>query len=219
MPDITFNGPEGRIEGKYFQAEDPNAPIALVMHPHPQHGGTMNNKVTYRIFESFVRCGFTVLRFNFRGVGNSEGEFDSGVGELSDAAAALDWLHAQHPHTRGIWISGFSFGSWIMLQLLMRRPDVKRFIAVSPPMGMYDHSFLSPCPSSGFIMCGTNDEITPHTDIEEQLKKTARQKDTKLHYSTIPGADHFYTQHQEELGKTLCQYIVSNMEKAPAEEK
>ena len=82
MPDITFQGPEGRIEGKYFQAADPTAPIALVMHPHPQHGGTMNNKVTYRMFESFARCGFSVLRFNFRGVGNSEGIFDNGVGEI-----------------------------------------------------------------------------------------------------------------------------------------
>ena len=214
MPDITFNGPEGRIEGKYYQGKAPNAPIALVLHPHPQHGGTMNNKVTYRMFESFARCGFSVLRFNFRGVGNSEGEFDNGVGELNDAAAALDWLHAQNPSAQQIWVSGFSFGSWIMLQLLMRRPDIHRFIATSPPVGMYDHGFLSPCPTSGLFLVGTQDEVTPHTDIENLLKKTSRQKDVKLHYSTIEGADHFYVNQQDELSRKLCQYITSNMENA-----
>ena len=212
MPDITFSGPEGRIEGKYFQAADPKAPIAVVMHPHPQHGGTMNNKVTYRIFESFARCGFSVLRFNFRGVGNSEGLFDNGVGEINDASAALDWLHAQHPHAKQIWVAGFSFGSYVMLQLLMRRPDIHRFIAVSTPAGSYDHSFFSPCPTSGMFLVGTGDEITPYEDIEAMLKKTARQKEIKLHYSKVEGADHFYTSHQDELSKRLCQYIISNKE-------
>ena len=215
MPDITFAGPAGRIEGKYFQAAEPTAPIALVMHPHPQHGGTMNNKVTYRMFESFARCGFSVLRFNFRGVGNSEGEYDNGLGELTDAAAALDWLHSQHPKAREIWISGFSFGSWIMLQLLMRRPDVTRFIAVSPPAGMYDMSFLSPCPTSGFVLVGDSDEVTPAEDIEDLLKKTARQKGAKIHYSKISGGDHFFRDQQDDLSKVICQYIISNLEKAP----
>lgn len=207
MPDVTFNGPEGRIEGKYFEQKDPTSPIALVMHPHPMHGGTMNNKVTYRLFESFVRNGFSALRFNFRGVGNSEGAYDNGVGELSDAAAALDWLHAQHPHCREIWIAGFSFGAWITMQLLMRRPDVRRFIAVSPPAGNYDFSFFSPCPTSGFVVVGTHDEITPADDIERLLKKTTRQKGVKIHLSKLPYADHFYTQQQDELGGLLHTYI------------
>ena len=213
MPDVTFNGPAGRIEGKYFQSQDSKAPVALVLHPHPQHGGTMNNKVAYRIYESFAKCGFSVLRFNFRGVGKSEGEFDHGIGELSDAAAALDWLQAQNPNNGGIWMGGFSFGSWIMLQLLMRRPDVKRFIAVSTPSGRYDHNFLSPCPSSGLFLVGTNDEITPYHEVEDILKKTTRQKGTNLHYAKVQGADHFYTDYQEQLAQTLCQYINSNLEK------
>ncbi len=208
MPDVTFNGPAGRIEGKYFQQkENPTAPIALILHPHPMHGGTMNNKVTYRLYESFVRCGFSVLRFNFRGVANSEGNYDNGVGELSDAASALDWLHAQNPHTREIWVAGFSFGAWITMQLLMRRPDIRRFIAVSPPAGNYDFSFFSPCPTSGFVMVGTHDEITPAEEIQNLLKKTTRQKEVKIHFATIPYADHFYTQQQDELGHMICKYI------------
>lgn len=216
MPDITFNGPEGRIEAKYYPSEDANAPIAVVMHPHPEKGGTMNNKVTYRIFEAFARCGFSVLRFNFRGVGNSEGHYDSGEGELLDAMAALDWIHAQHPHTQGIWVSGFSFGSWIAMQMIMRRPDVDRFLAVSPPAGAYDFNFLSPCPTSGFVVVGSEDEIVSPDSVKELLQKTQRQKDVKIHYSEIIGADHFYTVQQDMLTKRLCQYIIANTTYRPS---
>ena len=85
MPEVIINGPEGRIEGRYHHCKTPNAPIALLLHPHPQHGGTMNNKVVYSLYHAFVRRGFSALRFNFRGVGRSQGNFDRGEGELSDA--------------------------------------------------------------------------------------------------------------------------------------
>ena len=92
MPEVIFNGPDGRLEGRYHHGKSPNAPLALLLHPHPQHGGTMNNKVVYALYHAFVRRGFSTLRFNFRGVGRSQGKFDNGQGELSDAAAALDWV-------------------------------------------------------------------------------------------------------------------------------
>src|SRR5665213_48188 len=94
MPEIVFNGAVGRLEGRYHHAAEETAPVALLLHPHPQHGGTMNNKVVYTLFHSFVRSGFSALRFNFRGVGKSQGIFDRGEGELSDAASALDWLQS-----------------------------------------------------------------------------------------------------------------------------
>ncbi len=94
MPDVIINGPEGRIEGRYHHARGGTAPMALVLHPHPLHGGTMNNKIVYTIYQTFVRRGFSTLRFNFRGVGRSQGSFDRGEGELADAAASLDWLQA-----------------------------------------------------------------------------------------------------------------------------
>jgi len=110
MPEIIFNGPEGRLEGRYHPAKEPNAPIALILHPHPQFGGTMNNKVVYNLFHIFVRRGFAVLRFNFRGVGRSQGAFDDGIGELSDAASALDYLQSMNPNAANCWIAGFSMG-------------------------------------------------------------------------------------------------------------
>ena len=91
MPEVIFNGPNGRLEGCYHQSKRPNAPLALLLHPHPQYGGTMNNEVVFNLYQNFARRGCSSLRFNFRGVGRSQGQFDNGQGELSDAASALDF--------------------------------------------------------------------------------------------------------------------------------
>ena len=116
MVEVIINGHAGRLEGRYHQAKRPDAPVALILHPHPQYGGTMNNKVAYALFTCFRDLGFSVLRFNFRGVGRSQGEFEDGPGELSDATIALDWLQAQNPDARQCWIAGYSFGAWIGLR-------------------------------------------------------------------------------------------------------
>ena len=153
--------PGGRIEGRYHPARQKNAPIAIVLHPHPQFGGTMNHQIVYQLYYAFVHRGFSVLRFNFRGVGRSQGEFDHGIGELSDAAAALDWAQSVNPEARSCWIAGFSFGAWIGMQLLMRRPEIEGFISIAPPANLYDFSFLAPCPSSGLIIHGDKDAVVP----------------------------------------------------------
>ena len=167
MPEVIFNGPEGRLEGRYQPGKEPNAPIAIVLHPHPQFGGTMNNQIVYNLFYMFAERGFSVLRFNSRGVGRSQGVFDHGIGELSDAAAALDWLQIINRESRGCWIAGFSFGAWIGMQLLMRRPEVEGFISVSPPENLYDFSFLAPCPSSGLIIHGDKDRVAPPSSVQK----------------------------------------------------
>ncbi|MES2215531.1 MAG: alpha/beta fold hydrolase, partial [Pseudomonadota bacterium] len=127
MPEVFFNGPAGRIEGRYTQSQDKKAKVVLVLHPHPLYGGTMNNKVVYSIYKTFVKNGFTTLRINFRGVGKSQGQFDNGIGELTDAATAIDWLQLHNPFSSGYWIAGFSFGAWVAMQLIMRRPEINRF--------------------------------------------------------------------------------------------
>ena len=118
MPEVIFNGPEGRLEGRFVQNKEPGAPIANDLHPLPQLGGSMNNPVAYQLYHQFANRGFSVLRFNFRGVGRSQGEFDEGIGELSDAAAALDWLQTLSVDASQCWIAGYSFGAWIGMQLL-----------------------------------------------------------------------------------------------------
>ena len=102
--------------------------MALVLHAHPQFGGSMNNPMVYELYHRFHKLGCTVVRFNFRGVGRSQGTFDNGAGELSDAAAVLDWMSTLYPNPSHCWVAGISFGAWIGMQLLMRRPEITGFI-------------------------------------------------------------------------------------------
>ena len=206
MPDVNFNGPEGRLEGRYHRAAE-NAPIALVLHPHPQHGGTMHNKVVYAIYHAFAERGFSVLRFNFRGVGRSQGEFDQGLGELSDAAAALDWVQTFNKNAPQCWVGGFSFGAWIGMQLLMRRPEISGFLSISPPANLYDFSFLAPCPSSGLILAGEADRHAPMEDVAKLVKKLSAQRGIAIDYRTVKNADHFYKDHLDDLTKAIDSHL------------
>lgn len=211
MPDIIFNGPEGRIEGRYHQSEQKNAPAAIVLHPNPLHGGTMNNKVAYNVYHAFVRNGFSVLRFNFRGVGRSQGKFDNGVGELTDAATALDWVQQQNPDATTFWVSGFSFGAWIAMQLLMRRPEIEGFVSVSPPVNLYDFSFLSPCPASGLIIQGDNDSVVSEESVSKLNDKLAKQRNINVEYQVVPGADHFFRETMDQLNSHIDDYLQASL--------
>jgi len=207
MPEVIINGPEGRLEGRYQHGNDANAPIALVLHPHPKFGGTMNNKVVYNIYQVFARRGFSVLRFNFRGVGRSQGVYDNGLGELSDAASALDWMQSNNPDAETCWVGGFSFGAWICMQLLMRRPEIDGFVSVAPPSNNYDFAFLSPCPSSGIIVQGTADDVVPEADVAKLAAKLASQRGIEVTYKTIADATHFFENHMEEMTETVESYL------------
>lgn len=210
MPEVIFNGPEGRLEGRYHHSKVANAPIALVLHPHPQHGGTMNNKVVYNLHHVFARRGFSVLRFNFRGVGRSQGSFDNGQGELSDAASALDWMQTINPNAERCWVAGFSFGAWIGMQLLMRRPEITGFVSVAPPANVYDFSFLAPCPSSGLIVHGTADEVVPEPSVHKLANKLQAQKNITVKYATIAGANHFFTNHMDPMAAAVDSYVATS---------
>ncbi len=218
MPEIIINGPAGRIEGRYLPPKVVNAPIALMLHPHPQHGGTMNNKIVYTLYNLFAQRGFGTLRFNFRGVGRSQGTFDRGEGELSDAAAALDWLQTYNPDAPACWIAGFSFGAWIGMQLLMRRPEISGFISIAPPANLFDFSFLAPCPSSGLIVHGTVDEVVPSESVQKLVDKLSNQRDITVKYKSIPGANHFFTNKIEQMGNSVGAYL-DEVLKAPAKAK
>lgn len=211
MPEVIFTGPEGRLEGRYHHNDNPTSPVAIVLHPHPLYGGTMNNKVVYTIYQSFVKNGFSVLRFNFRGVGRSLGKYDEGIGELMDAAAAMDWIQLQNPEASTCWVSGFSFGSWIALQLLMRRPEIEGFLAVSPPANKYDFGFLSPCPAPGLIVQGTKDDIVNEADVTKLYDKLKTQKYAQVEYKTFEGADHYFRTMLDDLGKTMDAYIADRL--------
>jgi uncharacterized protein len=217
MPEVIFAGPDGRLEGRYHPQKERDAPIAIVLHPHPAYGGTMNNKVVYNLHYAFYNLGFTVLRFNFRGVGRSQGEYDQGIGELSDAASALDYLQAMNQNSKQCWVAGFSFGAWIGMQLLMRRPEITGFVSVAPPANLYDFSFLAPCPSSGLIINGTADKVAPPKDTKTLVGKLHEQKGITITHTEIEGADHFFKDeeaHMKPMIQTVSDYVRRRMTEA-----
>lgn len=214
MTEIILSGAEGRLEAKLHKADNSDAPVALVLHPHPLYGGTMNNKVVYNIYHSFVDAGFTVLRFNFRGVGKSSGKFDNGVGELIDAATVLDWLQTTFADAKSYWVSGFSFGSWIAMQLLMRRPELKQFVAVSPPVAQYDFSFLSPCPTSGLIIQGDKDSVVSVDEVSNFVDRISTQRNITIDYNIIANADHFFRNNLPDLREITTSYLKIHRDEA-----
>lgn len=211
MPEVIFPGPEGRLEGRYHPQKEKNAPIAIILHPDPRFGGTMNNKVTYNLHYAFYNMGFTCLRFNFRGVGRSQGEYDQGIGELSDAASALDYLQAQNPNARTCWVAGFSFGAWIGMQLLMRRPEISGFISVAPPANMYDFTFLAPCPASGLIINGSADRVVPPDDVTGLVERLQQQKGITISHETVPDAGHFFETGMDTMIDTVTGYVTRRL--------
>ena len=205
--EIFIPGPSGRIEAKYYKCKKPGASVALVLQPHPQYGGTMNNRIVYEAYNSFYKKGFSVIRINFRGVGKSDGVFDSGQGELSDAAAALDWIEKENSNYSQCWVSGFSFGALICMQLIMRRPEVNKFIAISPQPNVYDFTFLAPCPISGLVMYGKKDELVPEENIMNLKKRLNSQKNINVDFQSIENANHFYKNKEKEVADTIDKYI------------
>ena len=216
MPEVVLTGAAGRIEGRYSPGKRENAPIALILHPHPRAGGHMNHPVSVQLYHLFMKRGFSVLRFNFRGVGRSQGEFDAGIGELADAATALDWLQAANPQASQFWVAGYSFGAYIGMQLLMRRPETDGFISVSPPTNMYDFSFLAPCPASGLILHGQADTVVPPVEVERVVSKLRTQKGIVIDYELVEGATHFWAEHLPEVEKRVGTYLDKRLEAEPA---
>ena len=172
----------------------------------------MNNKVVVDTFNTFVENNFSVCRVNFRGVGKSDGDFDNGQGELADAAAALDWIERENFDNSHCWIAGFSFGALIAMQLLMRRPEINRFITISPQPNVYDFTFLSPCPTSGIIVYGKNDELVNFESVNELNKRLNAQKGISVDFQTVVGANHFFSNANSELLKVLNKYIKKETE-------
>ena len=205
--EIFIPGPSGRIQAKYFKNRQEGSPVAIVLQPHPQYGGTMNNKIVYETYDSFYRNGFSVIRINFRGVEKSDGIFDNGQGELTDAAAALDWIEKENPGYSQCWVSGFSFGALICMQLIMRRPEVNKFIAISPQPNVYDFTFLAPCPISGLITYGKNDELVSEDSILNLKKRLMMQKNIEVKFNPIINANHFYKGKEKELTSVIEHYL------------
>ncbi|MEX2262043.1 MAG: alpha/beta fold hydrolase [Bryobacteraceae bacterium] len=183
-------GPAGQLEALLEEPEE-GAPreACLVCHPHPLFGGTMHNKVVYRLARGLRHAGSVILRFNFRGVGRSAGEHDNGIGEMEDAAAALAWLRRQYPELP-YSLAGFSFGSRIALRLACgdRAADPSRVIAVGYPTRRGNHPELGACAVPKIFIQSANDEHGPRPELEEVYARAGEPK--RLIW--VEARDHFF---------------------------
>lgn len=197
---LFLAGPAGKLEA-LLEEPDEMAPreAALVCHPHPLHGGTMHNKVVHRIARGLRRAGAVVLRFNYRGVNLSEGEYANGDGELEDARAALDYLHQRYPnlpHT----LAGFSFGSRVILRLGCPGPSARRLIVVGFPMEYQNRSSLENCAIPRIFVQSTRDQYGSVAQIEALVAKVPEPKRLIL----IEAEDHFFAGALQQLEEKIA---------------
>jgi alpha/beta superfamily hydrolase len=196
-----LDGPAGKLEAQLEEPEDtPPTEAALVCHPHPLYGGTMHNKVVYRLARGLRRRGSVVLRFNFRGVGRSQGQHADGSGEIEDARAALDWLRARYPGLPYA-LAGFSFGSQVILRLGCSLGDPARLISVGFPAKTVDAEFLRTCTVPKFFIASTHDEHAPRPQVEALYAEIAEPKQLIW----IEAEDHFFQGALDRLEETVLE--------------
>ena len=173
--------------------------IAVVLaHPLPTGGGTMHNKVIYQMAKGFCRTGAAVLRFNFRGVGLSEGAFDDGPGEMADFRAALDFMATRYPGVE-IWAAGFSFGSWVAMTVGAEDDRVSTLIGVAPPVDRYDFSAVVNSLKPKFLIQGDRDDLCPYQSAREFYARIPGPKEMV----TIDGADHLFDGKSSEVAEAV----------------
>jgi alpha/beta superfamily hydrolase len=204
--EVFFQGTAGRIHGKYNKNNSPSSPVILLLHPDPRQGATMDNKVMACLADVFADSAFTVLRINYRGVGKSEGVFEAQE-QCNDASVTLDWLRVQNQEASHFWVCGYSLGAYIAANLMMRRPDVEGFVLISPLADKYDFSFLSPCPSSGLIVQGSNDKIVPPEEVKKLAAFMNNQNSSIVEFAEIESACHLFKDNLEELRSVVKTYI------------
>lgn len=198
----------GRLEAILKEAREPVRGVALVLHPHPLGGGTMHNKVVFRAAAAMNDLGLTTLRFNFRGVGQSSGEHDEGRGELEDVRAGLSYLEEKYPQLP-ITLCGFSFGARVGLEVGVTDDRVGNLISIGTPLVKYDFSFLVACRKPILFVHGEQDEFGAATEIEQLSRQLEEVTDVEV--KIIPGADHFFAGHLDELKQAITEWMTKQL--------
>jgi hypothetical protein len=194
---------EVNIEAALWEPEN-EAPVAaaVLCHPHPLYGGTMNNRVIYRAAKGAVEAGLAALRFNFRGVGASTGRYDKGAGERKDVAALIDWLERRYPGLP-LALVGFSFGAWVGLQIGVHDPRMAALIGLGPPLNSYDFDFLLDGARPSLLIVGTRDEFCPRDKMEAFARRLPETSAVRW----VAGADHFFTHQIDEVQLVVREYL------------
>lgn len=202
---MYIDGPTGRLEA-ILETPGNVEPCgaAVVCHPHPQHGGTMHNKVVHTIARAFVRAGFSALRFNFRGTEQSDGEYDSGEGEVDDARAALAWMQASHPDLP-LWLAGFSFGAAIAVRAAAGF-HLHGLISVAPAVGRFVGALEQQPDCPWLIVQGDADELV---DVDTTIA-WINEIEPGPELLVLPGVEHFFHGKLNELRDAVMAFIAAN---------
>ncbi len=195
----------GQLEAIYRPPSEPAARVAVVLHPHPQYGGTMHNKVVYHVAKALEAAGIVTLRFNFRGVEGSSGTYDDGRGEVDDARTALDWLLAQQPSASDVLCAGFSFGASVALRSGCADARVGRVIAIGTPGRWLSSAALGACAKTIDFIHGALDDVAPLADVEALLADARRSAPTALH--VVAEAGHFFDGQLDALGEMVSSLV------------
>jgi alpha/beta superfamily hydrolase len=200
---LFLAGLAGRLEALLWTSSSPGPPfVALVCHPHPLYGGTMHNKVVYQAAKALHSRGATVLRFNFRGVGQSEGAHDNGRGEQDDVRAVIDYLATEFPG-QPVLLAGFSFGSWVGLRVGCPDGRVQQLIGLGLPVDNVDMSFLQICSKPKLIIQGGNDQFGSRPKLEALFAALPEPKKLAI----VEGADHFFTGQLDKVAAAIHAWL------------
>ncbi len=199
-----FMIPAGSVELEAQLREPKNGlrGAAVICHPHPVYGGTMDNRVVYHAAKAVVQAGMAALRFNFRGAGQSTGQFDHGIGEKEDAAAAIRWLDARYPGL-DLAVVGYSFGAWVGLETAYAMPRVKTLVGLGIPLDLYDFRYLLTSTKPALYVVGTRDEFCS----PESLDRFAGKLPETSSVHRIGGSDHFFTGYIEVVEKLVADFM------------
>ncbi|MDE2235262.1 MAG: alpha/beta hydrolase [Gammaproteobacteria bacterium] len=198
---VKLQGPTGLLEGLMDAPSGEPHAVAVVCHPHPLQHGAMTNKVTYILARAFNDLGAVSLRFNFRGVGESQGSYDSGVGETNDALSAMDWICAAYPGLP-LWLGGFSFGAYVALRAQSER-RVKRLVTVAPAVERFDSAPIKPASCPWLLVQGDADEVVSPQAVKDWISKLPRPPSLVM----LKGAGHFFHGRLNDLRQTVVDYF------------
>ncbi len=175
---VRIRGPAGMLEAITAcpPVGAPMRAVGVVCHPHPLYGGSLQNKVVHYLSQTLNELGVGTVRFNFRGVGASEGEYDGGQGETDDLLAVLDWARKQRPG-HDVWLAGFSFGAYVVLRAASRWP-VSRLITVAPPVNFFDFGTIAPPDCPWLLVQGDSDEVVPCNQVLDWVRSVDPSPDT-----------------------------------------
>ncbi|MEA2203914.1 MAG: uncharacterized protein QOE77_690 [Blastocatellia bacterium] len=215
---LFIRSPHGRLEAILKEPKGDVRGVALVLHPHPLGGGTMHNKVVFRAAAALNEAGLVTLRINFRGVGQSTGNHDEGRGERDDARRGLDYLAEHYPNER-ITLAGFSFGTWVGLQIGIPDPRVVNLISIGTPVDKYDFDFVKDCRKPLLFIQGERDEFGDPGRLRTLVSEMTKGPEAApVTLSIIPGAGHFFDDSLDELKRTIKEWMELQLKSSSAKQ-